>query len=219
MEHNHFCKSGEAIVGIQELIYLERYISSIDELVKTKELMDVQEDSGIGTQAVQRTPEAKISFYYRQAQLIDAKNKTALIKKRMINASISGTIPTVDEVSLWDADSTDTSSVTINSTMMELISDVEASYEVYAARGRRHGQMPTEAFQKLSTNEKAAWLLISQDNRENIVTSLSKSMDEKVRPPPPTTNEDPRIPSAGISSHCARTANVSIVDENGEMPN
>eukprot|EP00986_Skeletonema_menzelii_P017479 scaffold19643_cov166-Skeletonema_menzelii.AAC.1 len=70
--------------------------------------MDVQEDSGIGTQAVQRTPEAKMAFYYRQAQLIDAKNKTALIKKRMINASISGTIPTVDEVSLWDADSTDT---------------------------------------------------------------------------------------------------------------
>mmetsp|Transcript_12867 Transcript_12867/g.21161 ORF Transcript_12867/g.21161 Transcript_12867/m.21161 type:complete len:735 (-) Transcript_12867:3937-6141(-) len=219
MEHNHFCKSGEAIVGIQELIYLERYISSIDELVKTKELMDVQEDSGIGTQAVQRTPEAKMAFYYRQAQLIDAKNKTALIKKRMINASISGSIPTVDEVSLWDADSTDTSSVTINSTMMELISDVEASYEVYAARGRRHGQMPNEAFQKLSKNEKAAWLLISQDNRENIVTSLSKSMDEKVRPTPPTTNEDPRIPSAGISSHRARTANVSIADENGEMPN
>lgn len=220
MDHNHFCKPGEAIVGMQVLIYFERYISSIDELVKTKELMDIQEDAGIGTQAVTRTPEAKIAFYYRQAQLIDAKNKTALIKKRMVNASMTGTAPTVDEVSLWDADNTETSSVTVNSSVMELISDVEASYEVYAAHGRKYGQMSKEAFQKLSRSEKAAWVSISADNREAIVTSgVSNSKDTLTRPPPPSTKEDARIPSAGISSNRSRAINATIVEENGEKPN
>ena len=89
IEHNHFCTPSQSISDQQRLIYFERYIEDIEDLKVTRKVMAMQEDAVLGNQAVSRSPDAKIGFYYRQAQELDADHKNKVIKaRRKIYASM-----------------------------------------------------------------------------------------------------------------------------------
>ncbi len=119
IEHNYFCKRSQSISDQQRLIYFERYIENIEELKVSKKLMDVQEDLPVGNQVVSRSASAKMDFYYRQAQELDADHKNKVINaRRKINASMGNGGYVEDEGRLWDMDVYSTS-INVNSATLE----------------------------------------------------------------------------------------------------
>jgi len=211
IEHNYFCKTNENISEDQELIYFERYIGGIKELTACKKIMDVQEDTAVGSQVVVRSSSAKIDFYYRQAQELDAEFKTTVINaRRKINASMIHGGFVADESQLWDMDvysaGINANSVTLESDAFDAVDAIDEAYRyINVGEARRHGQMPKENWHKLTREYKKHWLKFSVDARENILTSLLPS-------PPPSNSEEHRIPGTGVSSRNARATNAAESD-------
>ncbi len=221
IEHNYFCKPAQSISDQQRLIYFERYIENIEELKSSKKMMDITEDTSLGAQAINRSAAAKIDFYYRQAQELDADHKNRVINaRRKINASqgISGYI--ADEGQLWDMDVYATSlneftvnSATLESEKYELVDAVEEEYRyINVGDARRHGQMPKRNWDKLSREMKKMWLKFPIESREDILTCL-------LPPSPPSVSEEHRIPGTGVSSQNARATNAAESGPVQEDPN
>ena len=210
-EHNNYCEAGHSINADQQLIYLERFISSIEDLVRTKELMQIQERTGIGAAPVQRTPQAKMDFYYQQAIFLDAKHKRSVLESRRANMMDMG-----DEMDFYDHYDYDDCGRSVSMTTRETVEAVDLWYKINATRARRTGHILAKVWKTMSEKDKRLWLDMSIEARETIVTHLLNEEDD--RKPPPTTNEDPRITGAPIARG-ARTTNVAEVQEEPESGN
>ncbi len=154
---------------------------------------------------------AKIDFYYRQAQEMDAEFKTSVIDtRRKMNASmIQGGFVT-DESQLWDMDVYGTginaNSVTLESDAFDAVDAIDEAYwYINVGEARRHGQMPKDNWQKLTREQKQIWLKFPVSTREDILTSL-------LPPSPPSNSEEHRIRGTGVSSRNARATNAAESD-------
>lgn len=203
LEHNHYCKKGEEILGNTMLMHFERYIESIEKLRDLKTQIDIHDDTVLraagstATSSHLRSPSAKIDFYYRQAQQMDATFKTTVLNtRRKVNHTMLD----------WDIDpyaSYDVNVGILESPSDQLIAAVEQAYLVNAGETRKKGYLPADSFGQLNRDGKRAWLTLPADTREMIMNALQNEMK-----PPPSNTEEHRLPGVGIAGRNAR-ANLS----------
>ncbi len=216
LEYNHYCPVGLTMDGLAQYTHFIDYIINIEELKYVRQSIDLLE-TGFTGNATKMTPEAKIDFYYREAQKLDAEAKDKMFER----VKRSTNMGKWSEGELWDR--VDPYSYSANVGLLSdggyLQNDVhpyQASFydinailqeaEIYYGRSdgddsepRRFGYLPKSLYQAMNPEHRKLWMSIPAKTREMIITFQG--------PPPPSVSEDIRIPGTGVAGRKSRATN------------
>ena len=217
LEYNHYCPVASKMDGLAQYTHFLDYIINIKELKYVRQTINLLE-SGITGNATTMTPEAKIDFYYSEAQKLDAERKNQMVErvKRSVNMG------NWSDGELWDR--VDPYSFRANVSLLSGdggysqndVHPYQASFydinavlqeaEIYYGRSdgddseaRRFGYLPKSLYQAMDPEHRKLWMSIPAKTREMIITYKG--------PPPPSVSEDPRIPGTGVAGRKSRATN------------
>lgn len=223
LEYNHFCSAGLEMDGLTQFTHFTTYIIDIQELKYVRQVIDLHEN-GLTGKKTTATPEEKIAFYYREAQKIDAENKSKMVEKMMYSANMGK----LSDGELWDrvdpysfranvgllsdggylqndVDSYQAPFYDINATLQEA-EIYYGSSEGNDSEARRFGYLPKSLYQTMNPEHRKLWMSIPAKTREVIITYRG--------PQPPSVSEDHRLPGTGIASRKARATNQAEGERN-----
>ena len=218
LEYNHYCADGSEMDSLTQYTHFTTYIINIEELKYVRQSIDLLENGFTGNQTTM-TPEAKIDFYYREAQKLDAEAKDKMVERVKRDRSIN--MGKWSDGELWDR--IDPYSYSANVSLLSdggyLQNDVhpyQASFydihavlqeaEIYYGRSdgddseaRRFGYLPKSLYQTMNPEHRKLWMSIPAKTREMIITFQG--------PQSPSVSEDIRIPGTGVASRKSRATN------------
>ena len=190
IEYNNYCITGQELTDQQRLTALENYISTVDVLRSAEDAMDLM---GTGSNGLPLSPTERMDFYMRKATKYDDDFKEkALTSRRSVHVS---------ELAYYDhydpyAESGEQHDSTIDVNLAEAI-----EYQAYVSEGvegSRKGYLKSEVFKTFDKKDKLAWLSLSRNARESIITHGS-SGDTKPSPPVETQRALPVAQGARVN--------------------